>query len=85
MTVQNDTAALKHVKFLKWLAEHRLAFQLEKYLIYMPQHLGRAFSRAHFEQLDSMIRCGNFHGVPFVERLYICGAPAFEDIGHNLF
>lgn len=52
---------------------------------YMPQHLGRAFSGAHFEQLDSMIRYRKCHGVTFEERLCICGALAVEDIGHILF
>lgn len=50
----------------------------------MLQHPRTAFSRACFEQLDSMVRHGRFNGVSVEERLCICGASATEDIGHLL-
>ncbi|KAG8124662.1 hypothetical protein E2320_019915, partial [Naja naja] len=51
----DDFALLKYVKSLNWLAQHKSASQLEKYLTTnMPQLLTRAFSTASFQQLDSM-------------------------------
>lgn len=47
----------------------------------MPQYLRRAFSRAHSEQVDSMVSYEKFHGVLFEERPSICGAPALETVG----
>lgn len=67
---------------LRWLAQPKSASQIEKYLTtYIPQKQ-RAFSRAHFEQPDFMIRYGRFYGVPSGEKWCISDAPAVKDIAH---
>lgn len=50
----------------------------------LPQHLRRAFSRARFEHLDSLVRHGRFHGVPVEERFCTSGTPAIKDTENSL-
>lgn len=63
MVAQYDITALKYIKYLKCPAQ----ISLPNRKTFNNLHLRINFSRAHFEQLDSMIRHGKFHEVQFEE------------------
>lgn len=82
MVAQNDTAAC-YVQSLNWLGHHKSSCVSKKYLIiHMPHYLTKAFCKAHFKHLNSMVRHGSmeFH----LKKDCICGVPATEDIGYIL-
>ncbi|XP_062831915.1 ras-GEF domain-containing family member 1A isoform X1 [Anolis carolinensis] len=83
---QKDIATLSKAGSLKWLSRFKHTFQTARYLkTEMPKHLRRVFTRARFEQLDTMVKHGRFNQVPYNERFCICGASEVEDIAHVLF
>lgn len=50
----------------------------------LPQPPRRAFTGLRFELLDSLVKHGCYHHLPY-ERTCICGAPAIDNIAHILF
>ena len=86
VNAQTDIEALAKCRSLKWLAKNKISFQLEKYLTMgLTQYHRTALTRVRFEQLDSMVKYGRFHQVPYFERTCVCGASEIEDIVHDLF
>ncbi|KAJ7324560.1 hypothetical protein JRQ81_017580 [Phrynocephalus forsythii] len=86
ISAQSDLELLSKNRSLSWLAKNKITFLPEKYIsMPLPQVLRRAFTRARFELLDSMVKYGRFHHLPYQERTCICGSPSVENISHILF
>ena len=87
VNAQTDIEAFAKSRSPKWLAKNKMSFQTEKHLrIGLTQyHRIAILTRARFEQLDSMVKYGRFHQVPYFERTCVCGASEIEDIVHVLF
>ena len=48
----------------------------------MKMELQKAFIRLCFEQMESKMKLGRFHGIPIQDRWCIYGTPAMEDLTH---
>lgn len=74
------TETLANLRSLKWLAQNKKTFWLDKYLTLDLTQVQRVvLIRSTFMPLDSRVKHGQFHQIFYPDRICVCGMSQTED------